>query len=76
MTNEDKADLRRLCRAQDPRPDARLAMLCGCSIATVKKYRKSAQAMSASGQDPQGLEGVSPASAVGATDAPNPIEGN
>lgn len=40
MTKADKAELRRLCRAGDPRSDERLAEICDCTVATVKKYRR------------------------------------
>lgn len=40
MTNADKAELRRLCRANDPRSDERLADICDCTLATVRKYRR------------------------------------
>lgn len=40
MTKADKAVLRRLCRENDPRTDERLAEICGCTVATVRKYRR------------------------------------
>lgn len=40
MTNEDKAELRRLCLAGDNRRDDILAAICDCSVATVKRYRR------------------------------------
>lgn len=40
MTNAEKQELRRLTKAGDPRPDERLAEMCGCTVATVKKYRR------------------------------------
>lgn len=40
MTKADKAELRALCRVGDKRSDERLAALCDCTVATVKKYRR------------------------------------
>lgn len=40
MTNADKNELRRLCKAGDSRTDEEIARVCDCSPATVKRYRK------------------------------------
>lgn len=41
MLKADKAELRRLCKAGDTRSAEQLAQLCGCSPATVKRYRRN-----------------------------------
>lgn len=40
MTKADKAELRRLARAGDPRSDSRLAEMCDCTVGTVRRYRR------------------------------------
>lgn len=40
MTNAEKGYLRSIMRKRDPRSDKDIAEDVGCSIATVRKYRK------------------------------------
>src|SRR3954471_15091735 len=40
MTNADKAELRRLCMAGDNRDEKEIARRCGCSVSTVRRYRR------------------------------------
>lgn len=62
MTKADKAELRRLCRAGDKRSDERLAEICDCTVATVRRYRRilgpplEAQAAKASFEEDHSLQ--------------------
>ncbi len=40
MTNADKAELRRRCKADDSHSDEWIARSCDCTVATVKKYSR------------------------------------
>lgn len=42
MTNEDKADLRRIMRhSSDKWTDREAADACGCTVATARRYRRA-----------------------------------
>ena len=41
MTNEDKRELRRILRTDPDRSDSDIQRQIGCSLATVKKYRRA-----------------------------------